>query len=166
MAKATAYRLSEITQRQIEELARHYGNRTTVVTLAVDRFWRETMSEESILTTRAAFSSPIQMNKWLKNREGFPYCVSGFMGADLFLVPTQGKRDSIGVARKLLMEGRERARKEGRISPLDVSLEIADRSGAIFAEINRNGEVRKDPDFEPEASYFATVLERLKEELC
>ena len=48
MAKATAYRLSEITRRQIEELARYYGNRTTIVTLAIDRFWRETMSEKNI----------------------------------------------------------------------------------------------------------------------
>ena len=48
MAKATSYRLSKIAQRQIEELARYYGNRTTVVTVAVDRFWRETMNEVSI----------------------------------------------------------------------------------------------------------------------
>lgn len=115
---------------------------------------------------RLSFDSSIKMNNWLKNKDGFPYCVSGFMGLDLFFVPTHSRRDSVNVARDLLRQGRERA-KRGRLAYFsDISLEISDRSGAIFAEINHAGEIRKDPDFGPDASYFATALQGLREEIC
>lgn len=47
MPRHTSYRLSEITLAQIADLVGEYKNRTTVITVAVDRLWRDTMSERN-----------------------------------------------------------------------------------------------------------------------
>ena len=44
MAQPTSMRLSSVTAGQLEDLGKRYGNRTSAMTVAVDRLWRDTMS--------------------------------------------------------------------------------------------------------------------------
>jgi len=56
MTKTTSFRLSDPTAHQLDWLAERYGNRTTAVTVAIDRLFaqqRSTMDIETTLTTLA-----------------------------------------------------------------------------------------------------------------
>lgn len=41
MRQPTSMRLSEVTTRQLKDLAVVYGNQTTALTVAIDRLWRD-----------------------------------------------------------------------------------------------------------------------------
>lgn len=165
MVRQTSVNLTKSTERQVEELkSAGFGGFTDIVRLAIDRLHTSEIGGGSM--DLYFYTNERKLQAALRRRKQFGYVVTELAGMNYLYYPACGKQHAAQVLSQVVRESHQIAQSESRGDHLLYGrIDVTTRHGACLAEIETDGTIFYDPDYNPDAAYFCQVLKSTKAEL-